>query len=492
MTTDRLKQRIAQRSSGDGVGSRDLHFEPYVHLAGLSHDCALISWGGFFFRPNDAGGPAKPPRGQDHSLVDDDDLVHLRESRKDSIGERSRSYGPAVVRARNLDGTVAAETSVQDVNHAWLDGLKPDTEYCYEVLVEGQSWIGGHRFDWAREGDHAGLRRSTREYTCRFRTHPDPDSRAPLTFAVVGDFGIGIAVDNEDGRRQAALAKALDRAVSEHGVRLVLTTGDNIYLPDGDDDASGDEDDDWFFSFYQPYRYILDRVPFYPAVGNHDSSETERSDDRDQLDDNFFLKQRFVGERDASRASVDPGLFYRFNFGAAISFVCLDTTHDDETDACYFEREEHAAFLDESFPVEGRADEKWRIPFSHHPTFCAGPHHRNTKPMVKSLVPLFERAGVRLALAGHEHNFQYSRHNDVHYIVSGAGGQLRPERPSHFDDAHTAAWAAVGHFLIVSIDGDQATVTVLTAGDDGVPHPVTAETPDGEPFRTPIRIGGTG
>ena len=52
----------------------------------------------------------------------------------------------------------------------------------------------------------------------------------------------------------------------------------------------GDEDDDWFFTYFQPYRYVLNRVPVYPSIGNHDSGETEERDDRDQLMDNFYLR----------------------------------------------------------------------------------------------------------------------------------------------------------------------------------------------------------
>ena len=37
-----------------------------------------------------------------------------------------------------------------------------------------------------------------------------------------------------------------------------MTTGDNIYAAQRFlllDQGSGDEDDDWFFTFFQPYRY---------------------------------------------------------------------------------------------------------------------------------------------------------------------------------------------------------------------------------------------
>src|SRR5262245_14321135 len=78
-------------------------------------------------------------------------------------------------------------------------------------------------------------------------------------------------------RRQFEVAQAMQLAFEQHDVRMIVTTGDNIYaghrllgLPIG---GSGDEDDDWFFTFSQPYRYMLNRIPV-SCIGNHDSAET--------------------------------------------------------------------------------------------------------------------------------------------------------------------------------------------------------------------------
>ena len=464
----------------------NLHFEPYVHLAGLGYHRALISWGGFFFRLAANGSQAGD--GGEYVLMDDEELEVSPLPRTESIGEKSEPYGRARVRVFNDDGSVAAEVETTDVNHAWVEGLRPDTHYRYEIEVDGRNWLAGDRYDWRHDGGRTRLRRSGRHYRCEFRTHPAPNVRAPLTFAVIGDFGIGVRSDHDDARRQSAIARGLERAVFEQDVRVVLTTGDNIYLGERSTEGGGEEDDDWFFTFYQPYRYVLDCVPFYPTVGNHDSSETEASDDRSQLDDNFFLRQRFGDQRDASRASIDPGLFYHFDYGAAVAFVCIDTTQDESDRARFFCKPQHSRFLEESFPSVSPADWRWRIPFSHHPVYCAGPEHQNTDGMLPSLVPLFERSGVRLVLAGHEHNFQYSRHNNVHYVVSGAAGQLRRDRPTRFSDARTVAWKAEAHFLVVSLDEDRAVVHVLTSDADGALAPMVAETPDGAAFQTPIVI----
>ena len=92
--------------------------------------------------------------------------------------------------------------------------------------------------------------------------------------------------------------------------------------------GTGDEDDDWFFTYFQPYRYIINRVPVYPSIGNHDAEETEERDDRAQVEDNFYLRERMLSEEAAGRASFCPGLFYRFRYGSDIEFVCIDTSKE--------------------------------------------------------------------------------------------------------------------------------------------------------------------
>ncbi len=293
------------------------------------------------------------------------------------------------------------------------------------------------------------------------------------------------------------MAAALEKISIERDVRLVLTTGDNIYagrsilgIPAG---ATGDEDDDWFFTFYQPYRYIINRVPFYPCVGNHDSGETEASDDREQLLDNFFINTRFSGEESGGSASIGPGVFYRFKFGADIEFICIDTTRKSAFSVDrYFEHANHARFLNTAFPASpgtGAGDPLWRIPFSHHPPFTAGPLYDNSRSMNKRLVPLFERSAVRAVFSGHEHNFQHSSVRGIDYFVTGAGGKVNLERPSDFDDAHTVSWAASNHFLLVEVTADQMTVSPIAEADpSGELSVLRRLTPSGDMVDTPIVI----
>jgi hypothetical protein len=82
----------------------------------------------------------------------------------------------------------------------WLEGLEPDTSEAYRSTVDGTPLVVG-----------AG----------RLRTHPAEDAAVPLTFAALGDYGVGI-VNGEAGRRQAEVAHALTWLAGHHDIRCVI------------------------------------------------------------------------------------------------------------------------------------------------------------------------------------------------------------------------------------------------------------------------------
>jgi tartrate-resistant acid phosphatase type 5 len=450
-----------------GMANSEAHREPFLHLVDLAHDRVLIAWGAFFFARGDSGR---------WRILDDQELGRV--GRRTSIGSSAESYGAATVRVSDESGRLVAEEST-DRTWAWVGGLSPDTDYRYQVLVDGEEWAAGERRDWVPSG--AGgydLAPAGRSYDTRFRTWPDPDGPTErVRFVALGDYGVGIRSDSESSRRQRRVAEVLDRLVAHADIRFVVSLGDNIYQGESGhvDDESGGEDDDWYSSYFQPYRYAIARVPVFPAIGNHDTTDTEGSDDREQMEDNFHLRERFHDQSD--RASTDPGLFYRLRYGRDVELVCLDTSLDsaDEGVHRFFQAPEHADWLRTTFTRGPR----WMIPFSHHPVYCAGPHHSNDAEMQESLLPLFDNAGVRLVLAGHEHNFQVNEVDGRTFVVSGSGAKVREEVPEGFDAAGTTAWAAQAHLLLVEVDGEEARFTPVSGLlADGTPHPMTALTPE--------------
>jgi len=461
----------------------EFHAEPYIYLPAVTHKSALVAWGAFYFRTTTRG---------TWKVIDDHDLKYIHPPRKDCIGALSAPYGPARVEVYDMAGTLVSVARTEVANHCWLPGLKPDTEYAYKVFVKDEEWAAGERWDWSA-GDKALVQAGNR-YDNRFCTNPDPTvPAASLSFAVMGDFGVGVRKDTPT-RRQQKVANALRNAIDTHQVRLILTTGDNIYagtrllgIPIA---GSGDEDDDWFFTYFQPYRYVINRVPVFPSIGNHDANETEEHDDRAQVEDNFYLRERLAGgEEAAGRASFCPGLFYRFRYGSQVEFICLDTSKEAFfRGRRLFEYPKHWEFIEAAFP-EDRTGALWRIPFCHHPPYSAGPQHHNTRSMQR-LIPLFQRSGVRVLFAGHEHNFQHSFADGIEYFVTGAAGKLRRLPPDAFEHAHTISWATECHFLLGHIAGDRMTVRPLGEVEtpEQQPADITRFDPHGQTHVGPIEI----
>ena len=106
---------------------------------------------------------------------------------------------------------------------------------------------------------------------------------------------------------------------------------------------------------------------------------------------------------------------------------------------------------------------------------------------VEHLVPLYDRADVRLLLHGHEHNLQHGRVDDLDYVIAGAGGKLQVDPPTGFADGGTLSWAAEPSCLLVQVEQDRIIVTPYGATPPGgQPSPVVRHTPDGRATDAPI------
>jgi 3',5'-cyclic AMP phosphodiesterase CpdA len=153
---------------------------------------------------------------------------------------------------------------------------------------------------------------------------------------------------------------------------------------------------------------LIDHLPFYPCMGNHDTNENfnpfaqEKQQDRLTLYDNLLVFPRFAASgRPPSRpdadASVSPGLFYRFRFGSQIEFVCLDSSKEKEvTDERLFEFPKHAAWLSDALRAP-LGTLGWRIPFSHHSPYCKGPTHDDDETNLRHhVMALCEQHGGRV------------------------------------------------------------------------------------------------
>lgn len=434
-------------------------FEPYVQLADVTTDAALIAWGGFQLTEHDG--------------------AWLAERAGETLGARSLPVGRATVEVFNQDGVVVARTVTDEVNHAWVRGLRPATTYGYRVLVDGEPWTSRQRHDWTPQG----LAPARRPLTPRLRTHAAADHPDPVTFLALGDFGVGIA-SGADGQRQLQVARTMQQLADTHDIRFIVGLGDSIYHgPSGPRDRSGAYDEDWWLTFFQPYRYLIDHLPFYPTAGNHDGPE-EHNDDLAQLEDNLYLRARFDSRKEPGHAAIGPGLFYRLQVGTLLELVCVDTTWDAERGRHGFDDPGQQRWLRQAFPNN---DVLWQVPFCHHPAYTAGPDHKSMDEQAQWLLPLYRASGVRLLLHGHEHNFQHGEIDGLHYVISGAGGSLDERTPTRFAESGTVSWAAVPHCLLVQVTADRLVITAYGATPNGTPpRPIPRWLMDGTITDAPI------
>jgi hypothetical protein len=228
-------------------------------------------------------------------------------------------------------------------------------------------------------------------------------------------------------------------------------------------------------------------------MGNHDTGETigeGGQGDALTLYDNLLVTPRFLGARPGRDASITKGLFYRFQYGADVEFLCLDTSKDQLLfGKRMFERDPGRTWMEQAF-ARPLGSPRWRIPFSHHPPYAAGPQHGDTNSMRDKIIPLCVTHNVRAFLSGHEHNFQCLDSEDperrVRCFVTGGGGTWREGTPDKATNGFMHAWGGNEgtHFLMVTIDG--ATMRVEPVAVDGGPLRLASR--QGEKVESPVIV----
>jgi hypothetical protein len=301
----------------------------------------------------------------------------------------------APAEGRVTAGDRAATT--QGTHHeARLDGLAPATRHAYQVLVDG----------WSAGGAEVT--------TAPAATEP------ALTFVAYGDTREGGDIESRAARVMAA-----------ESPDLALHTGDLV--------RTGDNEADWarFFAREAP---LLERVPLYPAVGNHELY-------RDPSGERF--RRFFVLPADGRTRR-----YYSFRWGPA-RFIALDGNAVTP---------EQTGWLQQTLAA-ARAE---RVPhvfvYLHQPPFSTG-GHCGAAIAEADWVHLFERYDVRAVFGGHDHSYQRLERGGVTYFVTGGGGaQIYAERAdcAAFDLAARRRYVEAFHYLRVSVVGEVAEVAALT------------------------------
>jgi hypothetical protein len=275
-------------------------------------------------------------------------------------------------------------------------------------------------------GGRTGATTATTTSTTPTSTTAAP-ATAPAAAVVSGFVTIG---DCGGGPRQDDIAAAMERWSEHHRVDAITTVGDNVY-PTGSPSAFAAQLD-------EPYaRLRAGGRPLWVTLGNHDVASGHG---REQL--------------------VHLGLpalpYARTLPGAQLLFV--DANHPDEA---------QAAWLDQQLGADGPP---LRFVFMHQPAYSCG-LHGSTSSVRQRWVPVLERHGTTLVLAGHDHDYERFAASDagVTYVVTGGGGrELYPFAPVCEAGLRSAARALTHEFLGVEVRGDGTATATAVAADGSV------------------------
>ena len=252
-----------------------------------------------------------------------------------------------------------------------------------------------------------------------FRT-PPASSDTSFRFLVYGDS----RGDPETHARVAGAAAAFNPA-------FVIHTGDLV--PSGRAVASV-----WAKQFFEPAAPLLRETWVSVTPGNHE----ER---------NPMVPQLF--EAPGSGTFQDC---YSFDWGP-VHVATINTNRD------YGPGSEQYRFLETDLAGTSRP---FKVFFGHHPTYSSS-FHGDTERMQRCLKPLFERYGVQLVFAGHDHCYERLVINGINYIVTGGGGAslsgdralVRSPQCQVFEKAH--------HFVAVEATPAQLTLTACVVDKAG-------------------------
>lgn len=296
-----------------------------------------------------------------------------------------------------------------------LEGLVAGARYVYRILLDGTPASEGHAFETA-----------------------PADPAAPFRFVVFGDTGSGSA-------NQAAVALRTLTAAPD----LVLISGDVVY----DSGASSELDPHYFV----PFAGLIDHIPFYPALGNHDVISAKGS----SLLGAVYLP---VNDTDGTEQ------FFSFDYANA-HFAAVNSSASLTPGSLQW------SWLDSDL---GRSQARWKIVYFHHPPYSSS-SHGSSFGIRQSLTPLFDKHHVDLVFSGHDHDYErtfpmlreqvagvdeepsYSDPPGTIFVVTGGGGRsLYPNGKSYF----TAFSASAYHITQVDIEASSLHLEAVRA--DGV------------------------
>lgn len=235
-------------------------------------------------------------------------------------------------------------------------------------------------------------------------------------FIAMGDWGR----NGENYQRE--VAAGMGSAARDLDASFVVATGDNFY-PYG---VASTRDYHWISSFETIYTAQSLHVKWYPVLGNHDyASNPDAEVEYTKISSRWTMPSRYYSksfnENDTSRSLL-------------MLFIDTDPIEKELNGQKHDSIKYVAGAVDkqkqwiESQLANSKA--KWKIVVGHHPLYTGGwrKNSPNTLKMKNFLEPIFDKYGVDVYLAGHEHHLEHTKpmNHRTHHVISGAASEARP------------------------------------------------------------------
>jgi tartrate-resistant acid phosphatase type 5 len=268
-----------------------------------------------------------------------------------------------------------------------------------------------------------------------------------LSFFVIGDWG------RKGSSQQQNVANKMADVAYKIKPEFIISTGDNFY----ENGVLSINDPLWQSSFEKVYRHETLFKPWYVVLGNHDY----RSNPQAEID----------YTRHSQRWNM-PSRYYSFEkalkdgSGEKVLFVFIDTSPFEKS---YRGNKRHQPVWDQDTVKQRRwlehildtSKASWKIVIGHHPLYTTGDRYGSKNDMIAAFQPIFEKYKVDAYFAGHEHDLQYQKPDNVYtnHIISGAGSETRPIKTR----LKTTRFAeAVPGFMSVSLNRKSLLLQAIT------------------------------
>ncbi len=293
---------------------------------------------------------------------------------------------------RDYDLFVEDGTQVE-IHEIILQPLQPDTLYYYKITCDFTS------------------------KSSFFRTSPSNDT--PFRFVAYGD-----SRSHPDDHSQAA------QSIAAVNPNFIIHVGDMV--------KNGDKYNQWEEQFFEPLEYIIDHIPIFPCLGNHERNS-----------DNYYNLFSLPNNE----------AWYSFDYGNS-HFVALDSNKPTKSGTKQYE------WLENDLK---QSQAQWKFVFFHHPPYSSGTHKSDIS-VRRAWTPLFHKYGVDMVFSGHDHLYERSypiasgfkaNENPVTYIVTGGGGAELHEIKE--ENLWTASITKIYNFSLIEVFREKLVFTALDA-----------------------------